>query len=70
MTDQFPDNYPVYKRSTKMLVPVQPLIEGFQRSLREHGRRRAGLFRRLFLDHCRTGLERAAAIAPDSGCSA
>jgi protein-S-isoprenylcysteine O-methyltransferase Ste14 len=21
LTDQFPDNYPVYKRSTKMLVP-------------------------------------------------
>jgi hypothetical protein len=21
MTEQFPDNYPVYKRSTKMLVP-------------------------------------------------
>jgi protein-S-isoprenylcysteine O-methyltransferase Ste14 len=21
MTDQFPDKYPVYKRSTKMLVP-------------------------------------------------
>jgi protein-S-isoprenylcysteine O-methyltransferase Ste14 len=21
MTDQFPDKYPIYKRSTKMLVP-------------------------------------------------
>ena len=26
LTDQFPDNYPVYKRSTKMLVPF--LLDG------------------------------------------